>query len=219
MIRYFCGSNSTDTAIMNKLFILFLLTAAPGAHALAQGTSKKETLKRINTLEQAQSFLEKAEPSKGAIGRFNSIIDSVEYKEITRDYKIGDVFFGKKLTYKILKKEKEVIYRCQYIHIDGNVYSKAQADSIRSQIISKYHSGIAFDKLAAQHSSATAGKKGGDSGWFHKEKMGETMYRSLEEHSKGQLFTVDDPASNSYYVVVKSHNELQADSWVYITLR
>lgn len=197
----------------------FLLTTISGMLAFAQGTSKMETLKKIKTVEQAESLLKKMDPRNGAIGRFNSVIDSVEFKEITRDYKIGDVFFGRKLTYKILSKEKEVIYRCQYICLDGNAYSKEKADSVRQEILSKFHSGIPFEKLVAQYAGKDATRKGGDSGWFHKEKMGTTFSQAMENHSKGQVFNIDDPEKKAYYIVLKSHSEITADSWVYITLR
>ncbi len=203
---------------MNRFLALFLLAAFPGMPVFGQGTSKIETLKRIKTVEQAESLLKKLDPNNGSIGRFNCVIDSVEYKEITQNYKIGDVFFGKKLTYKVLQKEKEVIYRCQYIYLDGKTYSKEKADSVRNDIISKHHSGTSFEKLAALYPSVHT-KKGGDSGWFHKEKMGAGFSQAVADHSRGQIFTFDDPEKKGYYVVLKSHSEMQADSWVYITLR
>lgn len=203
---------------MNRFLALFLLASVPGMLVQAQGTSKTETLKRIKTVEQAELLLKKLEPEKGFIGRFNCMIDSVEYKEINTNYKIGDVFFGKKLTYKVLKKEKEEIYRCQYIFLDGNKYSKEKADSLRNDIIAKHHAGASFDKLAALYPSPGA-KKGGDSGWFHKERMGHAFSQAVADHSRGQVFTFDDAEKKGYYVVLKSHSEIQADSWVYITLR
>lgn len=204
---------------MKKLLVLLLPVAFSGTIGMAQGTSKMETLKKVNTLEQAESLLKKLDPKYGSIGRFNSVVDSVEYKEICRDYKIGDVFFGRKLTYKILQKEKEVIYRCQYIYFDASLYTKEKADSLRNDIIAKYNSGTSFEKLSMQYPSGNTAKKGGDSGWFHQEKMGAEFSQSIANHSRGQIFTFDDPQNKGYYVVLKSHNEMQADSWVYITLR
>lgn len=202
--------------IKNLAFTLLMII--PSMAFYAQGTSKVETLKKIKTIKDAETLLKTIAPNAGAIGRFNSIADSVEYKEISKNYGIGDIFYGKKLTYKILKKEKETINRCQYIYLDGNVYNHAQIDSIRNEIIAKFNAGTSFKTLSDKY-GMDGNKNGGELGWFHSEKMGEEFMTTYEGRSKGEIFACNVTSKKAYYVILKTHGSMIADSWVYITLR
>lgn len=198
-------------------FFFFLFISLSGISVFAQGNSKTEALKKIKTVEQAEAFIKKLDTKSGSIGRFNAIVDSTEYKEISKNYKAGDIFFGKRSTYKLLEKEQEIVYRCQYIYLDGNQFSKEKIDSLRNEILTKFKSGTSFKTLSDLY-SMDGNKKGGDLGWFHKEKMGAEFGASVAEHAKGQIFTCDADSKKAYYVILKTHIEMPADSWVYINL-
>ena len=165
-------SKKLRMSFSSRSLLLLSFVFLAGFPAWSQGNSSRtEILKKIRTVEEAEKMLAKLDPNFMSIGRFNAIVDSVEYKEITRNYKIGDVFFGRKSTYKILKKEKETVYRCQYIFLDGNVHSQQKIDSLSNEIIARFQSGTSFRTLSDRY-SMDGNKNGGELGWFHKERMG-----------------------------------------------
>jgi hypothetical protein len=67
--------------------------------------------------------------------------------------------------------------------------------------------GAPFDFLAQQFSMDESAKKGGDSGWF---KEGDNLFDFEKSVTKGNhqledVFSVDSPQSNSYYLILQSH--------------
>jgi hypothetical protein len=182
-----------------------------------QGGKKMEALKKINSVSQAELYIQHHGPTSARIGNFSRLIDSIEYKEIEANYKVGDVFFGKKATYKILGNQAEPLFRCQYIVFDGTKMDKSKIDSLRSEIIAKFNAGIPFNNLANQFSMEVK-PNGGDSGWFHKSRMGEAFCKDLTYKKMGDIFLFDNVAKNKYYIVLKTHAELYADSWVYVAM-
>lgn len=199
--------------LKNCLIVMFAVVAS---QSLAQKTEKKiVTLARINSIEEAEAYVQKN--PKARVGRFNRNIDSVEYKEISKNYRIGDIFFGKKLTYKLLKQESETIYSCQYIVFDGTQLPKHTIDSLRITLLNQAKSGVPFYSLI-ETMKRTVNSKGGDSGWFHKEKMGTEFISQLISHQIGDIFLLDDNAKQMYYVVYKNTNESFAQSWVFIAM-
>jgi hypothetical protein len=198
-------------------FILLFLILINQAFLFAQNSKKIKALKKINTVAQAEAFIKKNGPTSARIGNFNRIIDSVEYKEIKAAFRVGDVFFDKRLIYKIIGNEEEPLFRCEYLVFDGNKMSKNTIDSLRSEIIKQYQSGVLFKSLAKQYS--IGGKLSeGNSGWFRTSKMGEEFCIVLDYKDIGDIYLYDDSVKNVYYVVLKTHSVLCADSWVFVAM-
>ncbi len=203
---------------MIPLRIVFLFFISMNTvFVLSQGGKKMEALKKIASVNQAESYIQRNGPTSARIGNFSRIIDSVEYKEIEANYQVGDIFYYKKATIKILGNTVEPLSRCQYIVLDGNKMTKPQIDSLRNEIISKFGAGMPFKNLADQF-SMEAKKNGGDSGWFHKNRMGEAFCKELTYKKIGDVFLFDNVEKNKYYVVLKTHAELYADSWVFVAM-
>lgn len=196
-------------------YFVFLLMILSFQSLAQKKESKVVTLERINTLEEAEAYVQKH--PKARIGRFNRNIDSIEFKEISKNYRIGDIFYGKKLTYKLLKQEIEPIYSCQFLVFDGTQLSKQTIDSLRIDVLSKAKNGMPFYALV-EIMKRTGNAKGGDTGWFHKEKMGTEFVSQLTSHNVGDIFQLDDVANQKYYVIFKNTNESFAQSWVFIAM-
>jgi hypothetical protein len=111
----------------------------------------------------------------------------------------------------------EPLFRCQYIVLDGNKMNKAKIDSLRNEITTKFNAGMPFKSLANQYSMDVK-TKDGDSGWFHKSRMGEAFCKDLLYKKIGDFFLFDNVEKNKYYVVLKTHAELYADSWVFVAM-
>jgi hypothetical protein len=187
------------------------------SYVLSQSGKRSKAIKKINTVAQAEAFIKKNGTTSARIGYFNRIIDSVEYKEIKAAFRVGDVFFDKRLIYKIIGNEEEPLFRCEYLVFDGNKMSKNTIDSLRSEIIKQYKSGVLFKSLAKQYS--IGGKLSeGNSGWFRTSKMGEEFCIVLDYKDIGDIYLYDDSVKNVYYVVLKTHSVLCADSWVFVAM-
>ena len=184
---------------------------------LGQSGKKIEALKKINSVSDAQQYIKNHGPTSAKIGNFSRKIDSLEYKEIESNYKVGDIFYYKKWTVKILCNAIEPIFRCQYIVLDGNKWTSYQVDSIRNEVLTKYANGMPFKNLAIQYSMETK-VNGGDSGWFHQTRMGEAFCKNLSYKKIGEIFLFDDVEKKKYYVVLKTHSEQYADSWVFVAM-
>jgi hypothetical protein len=48
--------------------------------------------------------------------------------------------------------------------------------------------------------------------------MGEAFCKDLTYKKMGDIFLFDNVAKNKYYIVLKTHAELYADSWVYVAM-
>lgn len=57
-----------------------------------------------------------------------------------------------------------------------------------------------------------------DSGWFRKDKMGELFFNELSYRNIGDMFLFDYSDKKEFYVVLKTHEVLCADSWVFIAM-
>ncbi len=47
----------------------------------------------------------------------------------------------------------------------------------------------------------------GDLGWFKEKVMVATFEKSVKEHKKGDIYMLDIPERDWYYVVLKTHND------------
>ena len=196
---------------------LMVFALANFSSVFGQGGKKMEALKKINSVAQAEEYINRHGSTSARIGNFSRLIDSTEYKEIEANYKVGDVVFYKKYTIKILGGATEPLFRCQYIVLDGNKMNKAKIDSLRNEITTKFNAGMPFKSLANQYSMDVK-TKDGDSGWFHKSRMGEAFCKDLLYKKIGDFFLFDNVEKNKYYVVLKTHAELYADSWVFVAM-
>lgn len=203
--------------MMYLRLLLFFLVLTNFSSVFGQGGKKMEVLKKINSVAEAEEYINRHGSTSARIGNFSRLIDSTEYKEIEANYKVGDVVFYKKYTIKILGSAIEPLFRCQYIVLDGNKMNKAIIDSLRSEITTKFNAGMPFKSLAYQYSMDIK-TKDGDSGWFHKSRMGEAFCKDLLFKKNGDFYLFDNVEKNKYYVVLKTHAELYENSWVFVAM-
>jgi len=103
----------------------------------------------------------------------------------------------------IEKKE----YRVSYIYFNGKEISLNDINELRKKIIQKYNYGVNFSVLAKEYSMDGNSEKGGDLGWFPEGRMHPQFEKAIKNHKKGDIFTVDIPSRDWYYVVLKTYSD------------
>ena len=170
-------------------------------------------LDSITTEAQASEFIERHKSAHGKLIVFN--------KEKHNTRLANDLFeLGKggkkvyqselnKTYYKLIDTENVLHYRVSYIFLDGNKKPLQDISIVRNDIISKYKKGISFKDLAKRYSMDINNKRGGDSGWFSSGEMMPEFENEIisDQHTIGDIFTIDVTSRNSYYVVLKTYDK------------
>jgi parvulin-like peptidyl-prolyl isomerase len=180
--------------------ILLLITHS----LLAQSDTKG--LVRIRDEEQAIQFM-KAHPELHAeIVTVSSDKDSSALTDrlLSDGNKSGMKLFGDS-TYKIFDYKYEPVYRASYIYLNGASTPKYMIDSLRDVIINSYESGTPFTNLVTQY-NMDGNRNGGDLGWARDGELVKEFEDAVKSHQKGDIFKVDVPYNNWYYVVLKTHD-------------
>jgi parvulin-like peptidyl-prolyl isomerase len=84
-----------------------------------------------------------------------------------------------------------------------------QVDSVQEVIIKKYKEGVPFKELARNYSMDGNAENGGDLGWFSKKMMVKEFSEPVSSHDHNDIFTVDIPSKQWYYVVLKTYPDRQ----------
>jgi hypothetical protein len=116
----------------------------------------------------------------------------------------GKIFIHQARGYKILKKEIDTFCRFSYIFLDGNKYTKQQADSARKDILQLYQLGYSFTKLAELYNMD--GNKKGELDWHKQNTMVSTVVDANKQHKVGEVYNVDTPEMNWYHLINKTND-------------
>jgi parvulin-like peptidyl-prolyl isomerase len=185
------------------LVALFLLCTVP---ALAQLTVT-EQFQKIQTLEQAQQFIDANAALKPTLlhlsyGKDSTLID----KRLLKQNK-GDVFSVGYVTYKVLEAKETVNYRANYIFLDGSTLSVTEIDSLKKIITQKANAGASFEQLSDQY-TMDGNTTHGDTGWFFGiEMMPKEFQEAVSKHKKGEIFYVDVSDKQWHYIVKKTYED------------
>lgn len=104
--------------------------------------------------------------------------------------------------------------RVSYIYLDGSKMSLEEISILREKIISEYNKGTSFASLANKYTMDNS--KDGDLGWFYEGQMENSFQDAILKHKKGEIFTVDIPSNNWFYVVLKTFDDLDKTKITYI---
>jgi len=182
--------------------ILVLLAA----YAQAQLTVR-EQFEKITTLDQAKQFMDANPNLKPAILNLSSQKDTALIdKRLLRQNK-GDVFSVGYVTYKVIDANEKVLYRANYIFLDGATLSQTQIDSLRKIIVQKANSGAPWDQLSDLY-TMDGNNTHGDTGWFFGEEMMPKEFQdAVKNHKMGDIFSVDVSERQWHYIVKKTYDD------------
>ena len=189
---------------MKYLFILLMLT---NLITYSQENADVE-IESINSVDRAENFTKTYQNA-------SIIIFNKEKHNTVLSRELFDrPLFGKKVyenniektTYKIIDRYKVPYYRLSYIFLDGATLSKNDIDNKRQSLIAQYKAGIPFADLASQYSMDQNAKRGGDLGWVtYGDLAKEFEEKVLGENQLTDIYTVDIPERNWYYVILPTH--------------
>ena len=97
--------------------------------------------------------------------------------------------------------------RVSYVYLDASKLTLEKINELRKNLISDYKNGKSFAELANQYTMDTA--KDGDLGWFNQGMMVPIFEKEVLNHKKGDIFIVDVPENNWYYVVLKTFDDIK----------
>lgn len=189
--------------------LLFTTSFVITLSTIAQNTFITD-LDSIQDETQVGKFLESYKGSKGQLFVFN--------KEKHKSQLASELFtMGKggnkvvatnseKTHYKIIDKYEIPYHRYSYVYLDGHEKSVSEMKQLQNNIVSKYNNGFRIKDLAKIYSMDTNANRGGDLGWFTKDKSTTELEDAIINENNGQdIFTLDFPDKQAYYVVVRTH--------------
>jgi len=186
-----------------SLAFLLLIFSLP---VLAQQTVT-EKFQKINTVEDAQKFIDANAALKPEILRLNFGKDtSLIEKRLLRQKK-GDVFSVGYVTYKVIDSKESVQYRASYIFLDGGSLSEKEIADLKGVIMQKINAGANWQELSKQY-TMDGNKTFGDTGWFFGPEMLPAEFQdAVAKHKKDEVFFVDVPDKQWHYIVKKTYDD------------
>ncbi len=187
----------------NSLVVVLLLVSAP---IFAQLTVT-EKFKKIETVQQAQQYIDANPELKPALltlsaGKDSSLID----KRLLRQKK-GDIFSVGYVTYKVIEATESIQFRANYVFLDGGSLSKTEIDSLKKIITQKAAAGTPFEQLSDQY-TMDGNNTHGDTGWFFGEySFPKEFQDAVQNHKLGEVFFVDVSDKQWHYIVKKTFDD------------
>jgi parvulin-like peptidyl-prolyl isomerase len=189
---------------MRLLFGVLLLFVS--TVVFAQPTVR-EQFEKIKTVQDAEKYIAANPNLKPAIlrlsyGKDTALID----KRLLKQNK-GDIFSVGYVTYKVIEVEESIQYRASYVFLDRGSLNNKEVDSLSKIIVQKHSSGTPFDQLADQY-TMDGNTTHGDLGWFYGEDMvPKELQDAVSKHKLGEVFFVDVPERQWYYIVKKTYDD------------
>lgn len=182
---------------------------------LAAQDSVNKQLEAINSEQEAIEFLNaNKKTSKGEVIVFNEAKHKTPLaKSLLKKGKGGTKTVENEheiVHYKVLEVYNEIHYRASIIMFDSNKATLEDINAARALIIKKYEEGYPFDVLAKQYSMDVTANRGGDLGWFTPGTYIEDLEHKIisPDHATNDMFFVDLPDENRYYIVLKTHEQI-----------
>jgi parvulin-like peptidyl-prolyl isomerase len=171
------------------------------------GQNIKEQIKLINTVEEANTFVQNY---KDFIGEIIEISPEIEENTLFYNRKKGEIFTDENNIYKVLESNRAKAFKVNYIFLDGNKISSKSIDDLRKTILRKYQNGTPFIELAKEYTMD--GNLNGNLGWFTEGMMVPEFENAIKNHKVNDIFTVDVPTEKWYYVTLKTFEEKEVES-------
>ncbi|QSS97313.1 peptidylprolyl isomerase [Psychroflexus sp. ALD_RP9] len=110
--------------------------------------------------------------------------------------------------YEVIARKKILHYRINYIFFDGDENSYQSIEKSRQRMLNLLEKDYNFESIARQYSMDQNRYKGGDSGWFKIESVNEDFKNAITNTMRyaDEVFRVDLPEQNWYYLVKKSYS-------------
>lgn len=181
----------------------------------------KQALQAIDRLEQIDDFMSNYPDWRINEGTARVIDDSPLTRIVNAT--AGEVFEHQfrldsaHYVVKVLGEREVELVQVKYIFLDGNQRSKAEIEAIRAEIHTRHNNGEALVELVK--TNTMDGNLTGDLVWFREDSMVEEFEQTVRPRKKGELFNVDIPRQNGYYIVFKTHDNKSEKAKVYAAIQ
>lgn len=186
----------------NYLIGVLLLSAPP---IFGQATAEK-ILQSVITIDDARQFISSHPTLHSTLHVLNSLHDTTAADQQLYKRNKGDIITIRGESYKIIEDTAKYIFRVSYIYLDGSHLSHLAIDSMRTLILKRYAAGISFERLADEYTMDN-NPNHGDLGFFDPAMMVREFSDAVRQHANGDIFTVDVPGNQWYYVVKKTADD------------
>ena len=170
-------------------------------------------LSKVNSIADAQAFIDEN----------SNVFAMIEYITTTKD---SIDFYKNQINLKTENQQKKflevtpiVAMKLNYIFFDESQLSKEAIDLKRNEILELYKKGATSDELVAQFTMDHNVKPGGNFGWIDELAVEPTFRESIKRHKKGDVFTVDVPDKNWYYIVIKLYDDIEKVALHYLKIQ
>ena len=191
---------------MKQIFTLILLITFSNLNA------QKIDLSAIHSIADVEEYIKRDSSAFVIIDYISTTKDSLTYYENQFNEK------AKTENIKFLENQPIVAMKLNYIFFDGKKLSKKEIDLKRQEILNLYNKGVSSDELVAQYTMDNNSKPGGNFGWIDDVNVEPTFREAVKKHKKGDVFTVDVPELNWYYVVFKLYDDIEKVAIYYIKI-
>ena len=189
---------------MKQFYTVFLLIAFSNINA------QKIDLSAINSIADVEEYIKRDSSVFVIIDYISTTKDSLTYYENQFNEK------AKTENIKFLEAKPSVSIKVNYIFFDGKKLSKKEIDLKRQEILDLYEKGISSDELVVQYTMDHNVKPGGNFGWIDDVNVEPTFREAVKKHKKGDIFLVDTPELNWYYVVFKLYDDVEKIALYYV---
>jgi parvulin-like peptidyl-prolyl isomerase len=189
---------------MKQFFTLLLLIT------FSNLTAQKIDLTAINSIEDAEKYKEINTDRFTIVDYIATTKDSLNYYKNQLNEK------SKTENIKVLEVKPIVAMKVNYIFFYGKTLSKKEIDLKRKEILDLYEKGVSSDELVAEYTMDHNSKPGGNFGWIDDVNVEPTFRETVKKHKKGDVFLVDTPELNWYYVVFKLYDDIEKVAIYYI---
>jgi len=171
----------------------------------------KTDLELVTDIKSAKQFIKDNPNVKAKIYTYNEEKHNNSLSKKMFSKTIGASFETEEQSantlYKIISITPTLHYRASYIFLDGKKLKISAIDSLRTIIMSKLNSGQQFNQLAGKYSMDRNAIRGGDLGWFTKNKASKEFISSLNNNTPNTIFSLDLFKSKKHYIINKTEQQ------------
>jgi hypothetical protein len=181
--------------------------------------SPAQELKHIKNLIQAEGFVKKNLKNNALLKTvYSNAVNLTPIERSILKKPVGSMFTIGNELYKIIHDTVNTQDAFQYIFLDGNTITKSEIDAIRIEITKQYKNGESIENLYQKYHMDTRNTTS-DLGWSNYENAQLELNKVLSKHKNKDIFNIDLPQYNWYYVVKNNLKTKSARKVTYIKVK
>jgi hypothetical protein len=153
------------------------------------------------TILEAQKFFDEADVM---LGENEIYFENEPFYFSLAKRNVGDIIITGSDMYQVIGAENAMVQNCGLLYFDTQKLSVTEIATLRKNIITKYNRGISFGNLVTEYKNDKI--TGIESNDVIISQQAIEFQKALENHVRGDIFTVDVPNTNNCCIVVINAN-------------